>query len=230
MPAVRSGLSGIGALAASAMLMIGAGLGAAVALSATPAGASTANTSLPPVNVSVSNTPTVNVGNLPINSAGRLRVQNGTGTSVASVYGPWGSLTTSSQAPVIIANFAGPGIFKGATWWSTEVNCNPFDGTVAIYVDGATVLSAAWSNFAWPSANGTWGTPGQGSNFFGGASESALGGSVGTWCQSPTGHFFPPGGLPFQHSLVITMQPAGWWNQPNTQVWVGGWAWASVGN
>lgn len=49
--------------------VVGAGLGAATALAASPAGASTAHSSLPPVNASVSNTPTVNVGNLPINSA-----------------------------------------------------------------------------------------------------------------------------------------------------------------
>ena len=227
---LRRARSGLTVLAVSATLMVGAGLGAVAALAATPAGASTAHSSLPPVNVSVTNTPTVNVGNLPTNSAGRLRVQNGIGSTVAVVDGPWGQLTTSSQAPVTIANFAGPGIFKGATWWSTNANCSAFDGLVYIYIDGQMVMGGAWSSFAWPSGNGTWGTPGQGSNFFGGASESALGGSIGTWCQSPTGHFFPPGGLPFRTSLVMTMQPAPWWNQPNTQVWVGGMVWASVGN
>ncbi len=76
MPVARAGLSAISMLGASAMLMIGAGLGTAAALTASPAGASTSHSSLPPVNVSVSNTPTVNVGNTPTVNIGNTPTVN----------------------------------------------------------------------------------------------------------------------------------------------------------
>ncbi|MDA8400485.1 MAG: hypothetical protein M0008_10670, partial [Actinomycetota bacterium] len=72
--------SGVAGLLAGATFLLGGGIGAVVALATSPAGAATSHSTLPPVNVSVSGTPTVNVGNLPTNSAGQLRVQNEGGT------------------------------------------------------------------------------------------------------------------------------------------------------
>ncbi len=232
-PAVRAGLSAITVLAASAMLMIAAGLGAAAAFSASPAGASTANTSLPPVNVSVQNTPTVNVGNLPINSAGRLRVQNGIGTNEVYQFGGgvWGyqvtAVCSSCQPNVItLANISGPGLFYGMAWWATQTDCSAFDGVTNLIVDGHYLLNNAWSNYAWP--NNVGGADVNNNMFFGGPG-SPLGGQLAA-CSSPAGHYYPPTPIPFQHSLVVQMYPAPWWNQPGAQIYLGGEGWYSVGN
>ncbi len=197
----RSGMTG---LLAGAMLMLGGGVGVAMALSTSSAGASTAHSSLPPVNVSVSNQPTVNVGNLPTNGAGRLKVASG-GTTYDFGFGPWGTVQNSQQ-PFTLVNVNGSGRFIGMNWGGGRIQgqCNPFDGTTTVYIDGHQVYFVVWSWVGWP-----------GQQFFGGA--GASGGQTGP-CNVPVGHFFPPGGMPFKSSLVVQMQPAPWWNQPNQGV------------
>ncbi len=234
--AARSGASftaGVTRLIAVIALMLGGGIGAMVALATSPAGASTAHGSgLPPVNVSVANTPTVNVGNLPTNSAGRLRVQNGIGTNVMHQFGGgvWGNTVTAvcngcQPNVATIANISGPGLFYGMAWWGAKNNCTPFDGVTNLIIDGNSILNNAWSNYDWPNNTQT----NVGNNQFFGGSGSPIGGTT-AGCNSPEGHFYPPVPIPFQHSLVVQMYPAPWWNQPGAQVMLGAEGWYSTGN
>jgi hypothetical protein len=88
-------------------------------------------------------------------------------------------------------------------------------------LDGNLIFNVAWSWFGWDGGNQPTNQPynGEANAFFG--SNNSLGGEPGP-CGAPVGHFYPPGGLVFHHSLVVTMQPAPWWNQPNTGVWFWG--------
>ncbi len=192
-PAGRAGLSGITVLPAFAMLMIGAGLGAAAALSASPAGASTAHSSLPPVNVSVSNTPTVNVGNLPENSAGQLRVTSGgpAGTALQSGVGPWYGVNPGQT--VTIANVSGSGTFTGLTARASAYG-SPEPGIVTVIADGSTAFT--W-NIGWYPYTGA-------------------GGALSGWQSSGMGgiNYFPPEAISFQKSLVVVIQ-----NYTGATVW-----------
>ncbi len=237
MPAVRVGLSG---LIAAAMLIIGAGLGAVAALATSPAGASTAHSSLPPVNVSVTNTPTVNVGNLPTNGQGRLRVSLPAGAPHNWGNGPWGQVEYNNQTYTQV-NVSGPGVFKGVTWDDlanvcgpnnpgcgpdsgavNNGNCSSYDGTIWVRIDGHTAMWTTWSWMGWPYIGWNGNNTGfsSGSPFY--QNDSVFGGSSTPWCngQGSTGYFWPPGGIAFNQSLQIITQPAPWW-PGGVPVWVG---------
>ena len=192
-PAGRAGLSGITVLGAFAMLMIGAGLGAAAALSASPAGASTAHSSLPPVNVSVQNTPTVNVGNLPLNSAGRLKVTSGgpAGTALQSSVGPWAQANPGQT--LTVANVSGSGTFTGLTARGSA-NGSPEPGIVSVIADGSTAFSwnIGWCPYTGP-AGALIGLPSSGMCII---------------------NYFPPEAISFQKSLVVVIQ-----NYTGATVW-----------
>jgi hypothetical protein len=240
-PVARAARLGIGVLAASAMVMIGAGLGAAAALATSPVGASTAHSSLPPVNVAVTNNPTVNVGNLPTNGQGRLRVSLPAGAPHNWGWGPWGEEVTNNTQTYTMVNVSGPGVFKGVTWdsianigpsvgWFDGGNCGAYDGQIWVYIDGHTALWTVFSWMGWPSVGWNGNTTGESTNSPFYQNDPVLGGSVTPWCngQGTTGYFWPPGGIAFNSSLQVVMQPAPWW--PNgVPVWIGARAFFTTG-
>ena len=241
----RAARSGIGVLAASALVMIGAGLGAVAALATSPAGASTAHSSLPPVNVAVTNNPTVSVGNLPTNGQGRLRVSLPAGAPHMWGPGPWGQQVFNNTQAYTLVNVSGPGVFKGVTWddlanacgpgqcgdvgWFNGGNCSAYDGEIWVYIDGHTAMFNVFSWVGWPSVGWNGNTTGiSTSPFF--QNDPVMGGSVTPWCngQGSTGYFWPPGGIAFNSSLQVVMQPAPWW--PNgVPVWIGARAFFTTG-
>ncbi|MHB8288453.1 MAG: hypothetical protein ACYDEY_04305 [Acidimicrobiales bacterium] len=198
-------------LLAGAMLMLGGGIGVVVALSTSSAGASTAHSSLPPVNVNVTN-PSMNV-----NVTNPVQVASPASTGHGTQAGPWmqvpGWVDSQNSPQVVgtIANVSGPGVFKGFMFnFMNNCECNWEDGYVQVSIDGNTVLGEPISYFGWPDYSST--PPGLA--WYG--HNSVIGGN--TFPAVPTaiqGYFWPPGGLPFQHSLVITIQPAWWQSMPN---------------
>ncbi|MDA8398610.1 MAG: hypothetical protein M0008_00915 [Actinomycetota bacterium] len=233
----RSGMTG---LLAAAMLMVGGGIGAMAALATTPAGAATAHSSLPPVNVSVANTPNVNVANLPVNSQGRLRVSQPVGAPHAWGCTPWGCLGYNNQQMTMV-NVSGPGVFKGLTWSALANmcgnnnpgcgpnnggfdggNCGAYDGEIWVYIDNHLAWFTIWSWNAWPSVGWNGNNTGIStvSPFYN--NDPVQGGSVTPWCngQGLSGFFWPPGGIAFSSNLKVLMQPAGWW-PGGVPVWFG---------
>lgn len=204
----RSGMRG---LLAAAMLMVGGGMGAAAALATSPAGAATAHSSLPPVNVNVTNTPNVNVANLPINSAGQLMVQNEAGTGHFNRVGPWVTVGASTQ--VTIANVTGPGVFKGVSFdVGSQCGCNWMDGVLQVTIDGNTYMSDPLDWFGWPNGcpNGSNGCVNSPPTWYN--DPGVMGGGMAACCDYIEGYWNPPGGLPFQHSLVVDII-TDWWGQ-----------------
>ncbi len=222
----RSGMTG---LVAAALIMVGGGLGAVAALAASPAGASTAHSSLPPVNVSVSNTPTVNignqptvnVGNLPISSNGRLKVESGGYTSRHDQQGPWYQIWSNGGPQwITITNVGGSGVFKGFTYnVGDNCNCNWLDGYIQVITDGNQAFGAPLSWISWPQgSNGYGGNAGlNGASWYN--APGVLGGSLFPCCQYIQGYFFPPGGLPFTNSLQVLISPYWWGPQHLYNIW-----------
>lgn len=193
MPVARAGLSAIGVLAASAMLMVGAGLGAAAALTASPAGASTSHSSLPPVNVSVSNTPTVNVGNTPTVNIGNtptVNVAKPVSQPQFFYTAVWSN--NNQQTPV---NLGGSG--RIIAFEVTSQNGEPVQ--LWLYVNG----QQAW--YQGVGGGCCWiNTPD-----FGWTSNYAYGGG------NHGMYYAPPGGVPFHSSFQIVV------NAPNGAGWIG---------
>ncbi len=204
---LRVACSGLGVLAGGAMLMIGAGFGAVAALTASPAGANTAHSSLPPVNVSVSNTPTVNVGNLPINSAGRVQVQNESASSQGVFYGPWTNVPQGQWYTLV--NVSGAGELTGM-----QV-ANSVPGGSCGYVGDTLVIVIADGNLAfrsWVSWATYWSQNTGGGSVYGGSSPCQ---GDGPWFSL---HYFPRSGIQFEHSLVVETNSSGNGNGP-MQLW-----------
>lgn len=203
---LRAARHGVGALAASAIFMIGAGLGAAAALTTSPAGASTAHSSLPPVNVSVSNTPTVSVGNLPINSAGRVQVQNESATSYETFIGPFTSVPQNQWYTEV--NVSGAGKLTGIRFANAangQGNCNyQGDTLIQVIADGNMAFRS------WVSRATYWGN--ESSSVFGGANPCT---GYGPWFSM---HYWPPQGIQFEHSLKVISNSSGNGNGP-MQIW-----------
>ncbi len=211
--------SGVAGLLAGATFLLGGGIGAVVALATSPAGAATSHSTLPPVNVSVSGTPTVNVGNLPTNSAGQLRVQNEGGTGHFARVGPWAQVGAGTT--VTVANVTGPGVFKGVSFdIGSSCGCNWMDGVLQVTIDGTMYMNDALDWFGWPNGcpggmNSCTNSPPTWYN-----DPGVMGGGIATCCDYVQGYWNPPGGLPFQHQLVVAIVPD-WWGQGNfpANVW-----------
>lgn len=206
----RSALTG---LIAAATLMIGAGLGAVAALAVSPAGASTAHSSLPPVNVSVTNTPAVNVGNFPekpYNGTWRIQTENGHGNAETSQC--WSCWVTNSGTWAV--NLTGSGVFKGLVLTGYQ-DGGPGSGAclgTSVYIDGRQMLG---DNIYGASQMGSGSNPVEGGYYWN-----------QNGAQSYAMHFTPPGGLAFHNSLQVWVGIWGcggsnpvawrvWWSQTN---------------
>ncbi len=213
--------SGVAGLVAVALIMLGGGLGAVAALAAAPAGATTAHSSLPPVNVSVSNTPTVNVGNLPLSSNGRLKVQSGGSTSAFNEQGPWYQIWSNGGPQwITITNVSGSGVFKGFTYnVGDNCNCNWLDGYIQVIIDGHQAFAAPLSWIGWPQGWNGWGGPSVTNGVSWYNAPGVLGGSLFPCCQYVQGYFFPPGGLPYTSSLQVLISPYWWGPQHLYNIW-----------
>ncbi len=122
----------------------------------------------------------VSVSNLPENSAGRVKVSP-PGSSGAQLPQACGSPSSSTQT---LLSVSGPGVFHGIVLWTSGASVD-----IGITVDGQTWMSAT------------------GQDLSAGVIESLAAGSPGDSAMGATSgnfHFFPPGGLAFEHSLVIT--------------------------
>ncbi len=122
----------------------------------------------------------VSVSNLPENSSGRLQVQNGSGTSG---FAAQDSLSLPAGQSVVLARVSGPGRFVGVDIGTNGYSSNAQIALV-VQLDGATVMA---DGIAGPAccglgAPGIWGSEANGTG----------------------GYFFPPGGLPFHKSLVVS--------------------------
>ncbi len=200
--AAHSGLTGV---VAAALVMFGGGIGAVAALATSPASATTAHSSLPPVNVSVANTPTVKVGNLTTNSVGRLRVQNQADTSHVTIGFPWTSVPNGQW--VTVDNVSGSGRVTGL-----QV-ANAIPGGSCNYVGDTLVVVTTDGNQAfrgWVSQATDWGNE---SSIYGGAGPCQ---GYGPWFSL---HYFPPGGIPFQNSMSVQMITFPNGNGPMPQLW-----------
>ncbi len=213
----RAARSAFAGLIVAAALMVGAGLGAAAALTTSPAGASTAHSSLPPVNVSVSNTPTVNIGNQPTVNVGNFpekpyngtwRVQTENGHGNAQMVQCWSCWQTNSGTWAV--NVSGSGVFKGLVLSAYQ------DGNGAcmganVYIDGRQMLG-----------DDIWGAAQFGTNLTG-----IEGGQMRrNGAYADVMYLTPPGGLAFHSSLQVWVgiygcggsNPAAWriwWSQTN---------------
>ena len=135
----------------------------------------------------------VAVSNLPVNSAGRLRTAPSSGgTSYGARSGPWFQVSASS--PVTLTDVQGRGVFHGVVMVvgtglgnGSGFNCGQPGGFVTVTIDGHVAFDG----------DGCWGADG----YYG--ASSALGGSNNG--SSGELHFFPPGGMAFQKSLVVTV-------------------------
>lgn len=177
------------AFALGAVLGIGAAVGITAFGPAHVAAAATARTA--PVPVIEQN----------LNSAGRIRVAL-PGGFADTAGGPGYLIQTPWQSDcngcwITPWSATGPGIFRGMALDISSFcnyNCGPAeDGLVQVIVDGQQVFYM-W--FSW--AGGTWDTTG-----------SILGGTFQSPCgQCSTMHWFPPGGITFQHSLQVMLMPS----------------------
>ncbi|MHB1785874.1 MAG: hypothetical protein ACYCS7_06955 [Acidimicrobiales bacterium] len=198
----RVGLAGV--LAGSVLLAGGGGLGVVALASSQSAGALSAQlpavgvreqnvnaagrirVALPSTGVGVNGN--VSVSNLPTNAAGRLKTQNGTGA--AHLAQAWAVTEGNGLAPVTVS---GSGMFKGLVL-SAYQDGGGTGGCVGaqVYVDGTQMLG--------DSINGA--------SMFGSTSPAEGATTLpssGSWSM----YFTPPGGLPFHHSLTVTLSPYG---------------------
>ncbi len=219
----RLGRSGMTGLVAAAMFMLGGGMGLAVAVSTSAAGAATSHSTLPPVNVSVSNTPNVNVANLPVNGQGRLRVQSHASTSYMNQQGPWYQIwSNGSPQWITITNVGGRGVFKGFTYnVGDNCSCNWLDGYVQVIVDGNVVFGSPLNWLGWPQGTNGYGGPSarQGASWYN--VPGVIGGSLfpgGN--QYIQGYYMPPNGIPFSRSLVVQISPYWWGPQHLYNIWM----------
>ncbi|MHB1786325.1 MAG: hypothetical protein ACYCS7_09260, partial [Acidimicrobiales bacterium] len=152
--------------------------------------------------------PAVGVREQNVNSAGRIRValpKTGTASGFGVRSGPWFNATNST--PVALADVQGKGVFTGVVMVvgtgagnGSGFHCGQPGGWVTVTVDGHVAFQG----------DGCWGADG----YYG--ASSALGGSNNG--GSGELHFFPPRGMPFQKSLVVTVEgdsgtPAQLWGQ-----------------
>ena len=185
--------SGVATLLASATFMVGAGLGAVAALAVSPAGASTAHSSLPPVNVSVTNTPTVNVGNTPTVNIGNTPTVNVAKQVSQPQY--FYTAVWSNNFQVTPLNVGGSGRVLAVE--VTSQNGEPVQ--FWLFVNG----QQAW--YQGVGGGCCWiNTPD-----FGWTPNAPYGGG-------PRGVYYaPPGGVPFNTSFQVVV------NAPNGSGWIG---------
>ncbi|MDA8399642.1 MAG: hypothetical protein M0008_06285 [Actinomycetota bacterium] len=192
--------SGIAGLLAAGMLMVGSGMGAAVMLSTPAASAATSHSSLPPVNVNVTNTPSVNVANFPeksYNGTSRLLTQPGRGRAQFSqTWGQW----VNGQG-VWAVNLSGSGVFKGLILSAYQDGNGACIGANVI-IDGQTMLG-----------DNIWGAAQFGTNLTG-----VEGGQMRrNGAYADVMYFTPPGGLAFHSSLQVHISD--YCNQANPVAW-----------
>lgn len=147
--------------------------------------------------VDVGNFPkSVNVGNLPLNSAGRLQTQNGTGAWLQGS----GAASNVGSSPVTVVSISGPGALKGMMLSIQNVAANAINNVkVIIVADGSTVFARSWFAFVccWPS------TPELGSTT---PNATATSYASGNPSHNASMWFYPPGGIHFRHSMQIEVQ------------------------
>ncbi|MHB1787455.1 MAG: hypothetical protein ACYCS7_15225 [Acidimicrobiales bacterium] len=189
----RIGLAGV--LAGSVLLAGGGGLGVVALASSQSAGALSAQlpavgvreqnvnaagrirVALPSTGVGVNGN--VSVSNLPTNAAGRVKTQNGTGTSGFSAQN---AMSVPAGQTVTLASVSGSGRFVGVDLGTAGYSSNASIALV-VQLDGAQVMADGIASPACCGlgAPGIWGSEGNGTGAY----------------------FFPPGGLPFHKSLVV---------------------------
>ncbi|MHB1487760.1 MAG: hypothetical protein ACYCS7_06990 [Acidimicrobiales bacterium] len=190
------GLAGM--LAGTALL--GGGLGTAAIATLPAAGAATAQlpaaavreqnvnaagrirVALPSTGVGVNGN--VSVSNLPTNSAGRLKTQNGTGQ--AQLAQAWA--VTINDGGITPANVSGSGVFKGLVLTAYQ-DGNAGCAGAFVTIDGQQMLGEAI---------------GGGANF--GVTNPIEGASNPNGAGNNFLYFTPPGGLPFHKSLNVNLK------------------------
>ena len=139
---------------------------------------------LPKTSVGVNGT--VDVGNLPENSTGQLEVAPSAapapGVPHLVKFGPWVQINNGQT--VTVADVTGSGVFSGLHL-ASSLNGQPGNGLVTVSVDGVSVFS--W-DVGWANYTGTGG---------------ALSGA--TFAGLDYINYFPPKGLAFGKSLVVTV-------------------------
>jgi hypothetical protein len=126
---------------------------------------------------------TVNVGNLPVNSAGRVQVSTGPATAASVPHEAMQSPLIPNGATVTVVSLSGPGVFTGLE----ESNVNGAAGCLnaTITIDGNAVFNDGSSGL-----NG--GAPG------GFLQSPYWGGQAGNF------YFYPPNGMNFARSFLYT--------------------------
>ena len=138
---------------------------------------------LPKTSVGVNGS--VSVSNLPLNSAGRLQTQNGTGNSHSAQ--AWNVIAGSGAYGLTPVNVSGSGVFKGLTLTAYQ-DGNAGCAAAAVTIDGQSLFSEA----------------------IGGASEFGTTSPIEGGANPNNGgnnylYFNPPGGLPFHKSLSVSV-------------------------
>ena len=178
----------------SIMILMGAGAGLVSFTTVTTASAATAKatTPIPVVEQNLDSAGRIRVA-LPTNANGQIQTSQGdAGATILTnnCWLCWAQVGRGQTATII--NFQGQGVFQGIQFdtclcWGG--NNNP-DGVITIYIDGQVVLNG-W--MSWYGAN--WMQQGD-----------VLGGEFCTFwnCAGATMHWWPPGGISFNQSIVVT--------------------------
>ena len=197
----RGSLHALGAMILGLAMIATGGTAGITAISGTStAGAATAKAS-PPVPVVEQNLDSAGRIRVaaPTNPQGQLQVANGEAASTQLTNGCWICwIRTWPNQTVTLINIQGQGVFTGLTIQTCECwdsNNNP-DGVINVSIDGQQVLNG-W--MSWFGAN--WMQEG-----------NVLGGQWCTFwnCGGAIMHWYPPGGISFNSSVVVTYWRYAW--------------------
>jgi hypothetical protein len=138
----------------------------------------------------------VSVSNLPVNSAGRLQTQNGSGEPHNKQFG--GDVAVDQW--VNLLSVKGSGVLTGVEFGNCD-NQNGWQETLIINIDGQQVFNEQPGMQYWYR------------------STSVLSMGTGPTCGGWSLAYFPPGGLAFHNSLSVTLQTAGSSGHNQADVW-----------
>ena len=142
----------------------------------------------------------VSVSNLPENSAGRVKVQNGSG----AWHQVFGGASNVGSTPHPVVSVSGAGTFKGLQMSIQGVGTNGINNVyVTVVADGQVVFSRSWFAYVccW-SSTPVMGATSPNASIATPAATGMLGHSASMW-------FYPPGGIAFSHSLQIDVSQPG---------------------
>ncbi len=149
---------------------------------------------LPKTSVGVNGS--VSVSNLPVNSAGRLQTQNGSGEPHNKQF--YGGV--AAYQPVNLVSVKGSGVLTGVEFGNCD-HQNGWQEILQINIDGRQVFSEAPGQQYWYR------------------STSVLSVGTGATCGGWSLAYFPPGGLAFHNSLSVTLAPQGSSGTNSADVW-----------